>query len=317
MYYTYALPLHEWRRRGSFLVSKCDKKIIVIEAASLEVGSTLLADAEYLLDHAAEQRATVRRCVTDSIWHSPAWASVTSYYWAFFCAMALTRLTGRSTWFLDKPAITELKILAGAVTQPGAGALLLSVGPYVSGTNRELTLRPSRSQLHDALWHCLDRLVADVFANADQQANPLEFRLWWCLHEANLRLGADWPSKLRNLVNYVPGRGYREVIRDSNIDVAQYLRRRSPLTLDGVISDFEDEVVKVKVGAPFADSIHVLCRMMALLGISLGTLVEELHFELIERGSSDRRWLNNRRRFLQLNCPGTGQYTAWPVNTAV
>lgn len=314
-HYTRAVPLHEWRRRGSFTVATSTKTSIKIEVAGVEFGDALLADAEYLLDHGAEHHATVRSFLAEpGDWHSPAWAAVTIYYWAFFCAMAITRLAGRTVWFLDRAALTEFRNLAGSTTQPGAGAFEMAVGPYGSATNREVVLRPSKSQLHHALWTTFHRLIEDLFGRADQSGNPLEYRLIWCLHEVPQRLGPDWPSTIRNLVNYLPGRAYREVIRSTEIDTAQYVRRKSPFNIEKLISNFENEVVKIKAGTLHNNDLPLLCRLSALMAITVADVAEELHLELIDRTAADRRWLNVRRAFLKDHCLAVDGRAFWPLS---
>jgi hypothetical protein len=306
------MPLHEWRVHGSFVVTQCTKNSITLRTSGVEIGTGLLADVEYLLDHAAEQRATLRNFVSEPNWCSPAWSIVTVYYWAFFCAMAITRLTGSTTWFLNRAALRDLRQLAGSDTQPGAGALNLNIGSYVSATDREITLRPSRAQLHDSLWIRFHGLVGELFHHADSSANPLEFRLMWCLNEARNRLGEHWPSEIRNLVNYRPGCGYREVIRATEIDVGSYIRRNSLFTTDKLISKFEDELIKVKADAPIIDQIPILCRVLLLFAFTLASVAEELHLELMDRDSADQRWSLMRRRFLQVHCRTDDNRMFWP-----
>lgn len=316
-HYTRAVPLDTWRHQGSFHVLTCTKKFIVIESSGVEAGSALLADSEYLLDHAAEQHATVRNFLTRLDWHSPAWAAVTAYYWSFFSAMALTRMVGNTIWFLDRAALTEFRKLAGETYQPGAGALNVMVGNYLSATNREVVLRPSKAQLHEALWIRFHELAEELLSHSDAKANSLEYRMLWCLVEARRRLGTAWPSKVRNLVNYRPGRAYREVTRGTEIDAAPYVRRKSPFTSEKLISSFEDEVVKVKLGAQPAECLPLACRLSVLLAITVAEIARDLHFELMERTSADRRWCDLRRSFLQRHCPGDNPGMAWPIGAEI
>jgi hypothetical protein len=47
----------------------------------------------YLLDEAAEQRAVLRINASTLPWASPAWTTVTAYYWSILSALALTRVS--------------------------------------------------------------------------------------------------------------------------------------------------------------------------------------------------------------------------------
>lgn len=311
-YHIRATPLEKWRLTGSFRLLACAPSLITLEAADVEVGTALLADSEYLLDHAAEQRAMVRRFVSELTWNSPAWAAVTVYYWAFFSTMAITRLAGRTTWFLDRTALTEFRRLANAPKQPYAGAWKFSIAPYVSANVRGVTLEAARTQLHDAHWKRFHNLVADAFSQCDQNANPLEYRLFWCMHEAQRRLGPDWPSSVRNIVNYRPGRAYREVIGATEIDAAPYIRSRSPLTSETLISSLEDTILRFKPTGQVPDDVASLCRLLVLFSAAVAGLSEGLHADILHRSSTDRRWLDLRTRFLRTNCAGNVAGTVWP-----
>lgn len=313
MFYTHAVPLHVWRRNGAFNVISCTKKEIVIEAAGIEIGMALLADTEYLLDHAAEHRAIIFDIVTSSEWHSPAWAVVTSYYWAFYSALALTRLVGESTWFLDRNALTELKVLAGATEQPGAGALHLSVMPYNTATTRTIKLHPTKAQLHDSVWMAVQQTISDVFTHTNEDSDSKEYRLWLALKSAGNLLGSDWASKLRNAVNYRSGCGYREVIRSGEIDFARHLWHRTPATMEDLIGSFEDEIVKISPRLQPAENVKEISRLLGLYSILMTAIVSELHYEVLDRQGGDQRWSMLRARFFAERCSSSVN-KVWPFS---
>lgn len=94
--------LTQWRDNGSYIVTNISPRRIHLAASRDEVAGVLLTDAEYHLDHAAEHQACLWHELQSQRWRSPAWFIVTSYYWAFFLAMAATRLLGRTVWYLDR-----------------------------------------------------------------------------------------------------------------------------------------------------------------------------------------------------------------------
>lgn len=312
VYHTRAVPLNKWRSRGAFYVLSSTKKQIVIEAAGAEIGSALLADTEHLLDHAAEHSACVRNAVVEGSWSSPAWTVVTAYYWGFFSALALTRLTGRSAVFLDRQALSELRTMASSEEQPGAGALYLAVAPYTTATTRTMILRPSRAQLHDAVWTVTHRLVSEVSAESSEYANPSEHRLWSALKRAGDRLGADWPSRLRNAVNYKPGCGYREVTRTGEIDIARHMARFTLNSVNDLIDEFENEVIAItaRLSDPGAD-VRLSSRLLGLYAVLTAFIVDTLHVDVLERQRGDQRWRNLRSRFLAERC-STPTHRKWP-----
>jgi hypothetical protein len=302
VFHTRATPLHKWRQQGAFIVSACTKKYITIESAGAEIGEVLLSDTEYLLDHAAEHRALIHDVTTNANWHSPAWTVVTAYYWVFFTALALTRMTGRTIWFLDKTAIAELRALAGSLIQPGAGPMNLTVGPYSTATNRILTLRPSKRQFHDTVWKVMHDLTAEVLAKSDQKAEPLEYRLWWALGRVGSVCGTDWMSRFRNSVNYRPGWGYREVIRRGEIDFVRRLRPLVPAKMEALIGELEDRVIALPAGADPDTDVKGFGALLGLYGYVMASVVSTLHSEIITRKGGDPRWRTLRSTFLSKRC---------------
>jgi len=309
VFHTRATPLHDWRIKGTFQVNTCSKKLITIETAGIEIGSTLLADVEYLLDHAAEHQAAIHDSLTIANWYSPAWTLVTTYYWSFFSALALSRLVGRSVWFLDRAALIQLEGLSGSGSHPPPGAMYLNVGGFVSATNREVTLEPSRTKFHEAAWLAVHKLISDVFAHADEASNPLEYRLWWSLKRAGERLGTAWPSVVRNKVNYRPGWGYREVRRD-RVDTMKKMRQSSPLTFAALAEDLENQVIAIRANI---ESLGAESQLLGSFTLALSALVKALHEETVTRQNGDQRWGRLRNAFYDDRC-STGDNPTWPFS---
>jgi hypothetical protein len=311
VYHVRAVPLNLWRDKGSFTVISCTKNQVSIEASASEIGGALLADTEYLLDHAAEHQASLRDAVVVQNWHSPAWMLVTLYYWGFFSALALTRISGSSAWFLDKKALNQFKTLAGSAMQPGAGALYLVVDAYVSATVRRMSLRPSKSQLHDASWTVAMRLITEIFKHCDRNVNLFEYRFWSALKRIGDLWGADWASKLRNAINYRPGYGYREVIKDKGIDSIRYLRQQTPIAFHDLVDVLESETAAIRFGSDPSTDIALASRLLGLFSISLAMIVQTLHAEVIIRQSGDIRWKSLRNSFFSARC-STASGGSWP-----
>jgi hypothetical protein len=293
------VPLHEWRTNGAFRVDACTSHEIVLETAGVEIGSALLSDSEHFLDHASEHHATLLTWIDQGVWHSPGWSVVTIYYWAFFLALALTRLVGRTSWFLDREALTRFRQLANSSVQPPAGALDLSVGPYVGSVDRRVLLRPTKKQFHDAVWRNVAQILTDLSPSSDRHSGSLEQRTLQCFSIARSRMPNAWPSLVRNAVNYLPGCGYREVIRKTDIDIARYLKRSAPFSDSDMVSEFEDHLLRVST--PFRPVFEstLLCRLLLLFTLIMSGVTISLHSELLERNSLDRRWRSLRDSFLQ------------------
>jgi hypothetical protein len=311
-HYRNALPLHEWRTKGSFQVLSCSSKEILLKANAIEIGTAFLSDSEHLLDHAAEQHASFKDLLSQPECHSPAWSVVTAYYWVFFSAMAIARLSGAGPWFLDRAAITDLKKLSPkANNQPAAGAQILQVGSYLDATERALRIRPSRAQLHQALWNRMAELFENGLDNSNEAANSLEYRLFRSLRDATKLLGKDWPIRTRNSVNYTPGRAYREVFKDPKINLASYLRKRLPFDCEKLVSCSEELLTLLRLKPLAADQLATRCNLLALYCVLLWMISRELLFEVVDRNVSDRRWQMLRSQFLVRTCPAPSG-RIWP-----
>jgi hypothetical protein len=187
----------------------------------------------------------------------------------------------------------------------------LLVGQRLSATDREVSLHCIKKPLHDAMWGRVAEIFGELLSSADANASPLEYRALRCFDEAKRRLTAAWPSAIRNAVNYVPGLGYREVLRRTDIDVVRYLRNSYPLDAAKVVSEFENHVFRVGPKAQPGDDVPSACRLMLLFALLLAGITCNLHAELLDRNSLDRRWLLLRNNFLRQRGVLTSGI-AWP-----
>jgi hypothetical protein len=296
VYHTNANPLHSWIKKGAYTVPACDKKSAILEAAPAEIGASLLADAEFLLDHGSEHRATLHQLLFDGAWCSPAWLVVTNYYWAFFSALAIGRLTGKSVWYLDKPALQIFRELSGARIQPPAGAFSFTLSSPSTTSARYLQIFPTGKQLHDAVWRSNGDLIKSIFSVVNQEANGMEYRLWWALNQLNVYLGESWLSKIRNSVNYRPGYGYREVIGKTDIEIGK-LRKLLPLNMTSLVEHLELAALEVKSRQIRIESLAQVSRIAFLYATALGVIAVDLHDDIIARQNCDTRWRDLRKRF--------------------
>lgn len=292
-------PLSEWHRRGYFRVTTSTKKEVAIESAAQEIGAALLSDAEHLLDHAAEHQATIRVATSTEGWHSPGWAIVTIYYWAFFNALALTRLVGRTVWFLDGDALRDIKRLSPTPDAPGRGIFRLTLRGYVNATDRELLLEKTGGRLHEACWKETSSLLLRLAKVANEHSNSIEYRILLALTEASRKLHPDWPSTIRNSVNYRPGCGYREVVNKTEIEVGRFLRKNSKLDISQLLGSFEDILIRIKTDTPHYQQINEYCLLLLLFTLLLNSMCVSLHEDLITRHSLDTRWLDLRKIFFR------------------
>lgn len=116
---------------------------------------------------------------------------------------------------------------------------------------------------------------------------------------AATQLGEDWPSNLRNIINYRPGCGYREVIKKGQIDTLRYLQKADHLTIEKLVDSFENQLVAITGKGDPSTNPAPLCRLLLQLTLLLQALATNLHEDLISRHSLDSRWAGLRNRFYQ------------------
>ena len=103
-------------------------------------------------------------------------------------------------------------------------------------------MRSGRSRLHDLLWRVVFEQIAALAAASNTGANTDEQRLYGCMHRSALILGEAWPSDLRNLVNYAPGKGYLAVRREQTVDGFGIIRGGLPSDFNTALNRFEENV---------------------------------------------------------------------------
>jgi hypothetical protein len=117
----------------------------------VEVGAALLSDSAHHLDHATEHSTHIRHQLHAAPWYSPAWQTVTFYYWSYFLSLSLTRLTGLTGIFLTRDLASSLSSLANARIH--SGPWTLQCRPVSSSAHQQVELRkPARTRLHDLVW---------------------------------------------------------------------------------------------------------------------------------------------------------------------
>ena len=307
--------LARWQATGFYTVSSMTSTRFLIVAPSSDLGGALLADAEYFLDHAAEQQVTLHRHIHSADWLSPAWLAVTLYYWGFFLTLALTRLLGMSAWYITRDVARDLRRLSPTPVgiPPGAGSFRIACGSVVSATDRELLLSKTKRRVHEeawvALWESLDSKLSAV---PQRSRDPWEDRLYTAMTRAGRYLGADWPSAFRNIVNYRPGLGYTAVRRARVLSSLAYLDAPTTYPADVLIDRLENSVARIQPASPIAEQLQGVSELLAYYVFAVYAIVNGLHGELIERHRLDPRGHHARKRFLRehglMNDDGT-----WPT----
>jgi hypothetical protein len=225
---------------------------------------------------------------------------VTFYYWSYFLAMAFTRLQGEAVWFVDPVTAAALSTLAPPGSpKTGAGTFFVRCGRMVSATDREVQLNKSSTRVHDGLWKLFFEIVRAYLPQATaSSSNQLEERLYLALHRTAVLLGPEWPSKLRNSVNYRPGFAYSAVRRQHVLDSFRFIDVSDAKTVESVVDRLESNVAALPRGATVDSAPNLCARLLADTTFLLNALARSLHAEVVERRSLDGRWRRNRETFI-------------------
>lgn len=299
--------LESWLKVGSFHVAGISKKCFVLHAASSEIGAALFSETILSADRALEHSVTLRNQLACQRWSSPAWTAVTFYYWAYHLAVALTRLLGKTTWFVTRDLAAQLYSLAGtAGSNPGAGPYSLECGAYLSSTVREIMIKRSQqTRSHDAvwgLWH--SELRTCTQAVAALKAGDAEARFYLSIARAANSLGETWPSELRNALNYTNAHGYGAVRHRTPSAVYGTVPIDPPSTVGVLIGRLEQNVAGLDKGLPLVRQLGAATRVLVDLTFSMDVLLRELIQEVMERRRIDRRWAKRRADFAKLHAKG-------------
>ncbi len=292
------LTLATWQAQGTYTISSTSSTKFTVTAAPTDFGGALLSDAAFHLDHAIEHQASMMHTLGKGHWTSPAWQVVTVYYWAYFSAMALSRILGHTVWFVTPEVARQVSRLAPAGSKSlTRGTYELSCEPVVNSGSRDIQLEKRSRRLHEQLWvtlfELLNRIYQEVGAGV---ASAAEERLYLTIIDSARVLGSEWPSMLRNLVNYRPGFAYTAPRFRSSIDSFNYLSTQKQ-TIEGLVDRLENCSAAMRQDPTIEAQPKVAATMLADFTLLLSLMANTLHDEIVDRTGVDRRWLNNRRRF--------------------
>lgn len=292
----------DWITEGTYVVTSCTRKEIIIEADYSGYGSVLLLECENLLNHCIEHIDEMICLRNDERIRSQAWAVVTAYYFGFFAASAFLRLVGRPISFLTTEQLRALQVLASAPQRPGQGAFGFSITRLVSLTRVEVSLRQS-DKVHEATWKSALGLVDTLNQDPALTKTPAEALLYDSICSGVLfgrYKNFQWPSLVRISANYRPGFMYR--------------LQRSPLSFsklfdvwrDTTAADIHQKVQKCwrRCKADPENFTHH-ADLMLNVAIVVFLITRELYSDLLSRRKADRRWEDQRRNYIRcLNLAG-------------
>lgn len=294
------LTLAAWQAQGTYTISSSSSTRCTVEVTPPDFGGALLSDAAYHLDHALEHQASLMKTLASGQWSSPAWQVVTFYYWAYFATMALSRMLGRTVWFITPEVARQFTTLAPAGSASlNQGTCEITCGAALSAGYREILLVKRSRRVHEQLWTTIFDLIRSVYQDVGAGvASAQEERLFLAIINSARVLGDDWPSTLRNVVNYRPGFAYTAPRFRSNLDTFAYLTSQGQ-TIDRLIDRLENNNLAMRGEPSVVAQPKVAAKMLVDLTILVSRIAHTLHDEIVDRSGLDRRWLASKRRFAQ------------------
>jgi len=231
---------------------------------------------------------------------SEAWNIVTVYYLGFFSAQALLRLIGSPIFFIGSELANSLTTNTGFNFHKGAYSLVKLSDS--SATISEYQLKISKQRPHDLVWNTLFNLLQKKLdtASTSQSSNPetvyysnLLTKPLYKVYNTNA-----WPSEVRNRCNYRPGFAYK-LISNQFIGVTKHLLDRwNNLTENKLLN-----LLQQSIGGYTAskDSTRFEIQVMHDVCMALFITMRTLYTDIMLRQSTDKRWENRRRSFINQN----------------
>ncbi|MBR0792145.1 hypothetical protein JQ631_23930 [Bradyrhizobium manausense] len=290
--------VREWLSNGAFVTTATSTRQFLLSASHVEIAAALHSEVAFYLDHATEHSVTLRHQLSSGRWSSPAWLCVTFYYWAFFLALGLTRVLGKTAVFLERKQVQDLHRLSSAASpSPGAGAFVMECVPSSTVAYADVKLTKSnQTRVHNLVWQLLTdeiaKLVKLTISGDDED------RLYVALWTAFDLLGSAWPSDLRNAVNYRPGEGYSAGRVPAKIKSFGTLKIDPPTNFSASLGRLENAISGVSKSTTVSGDVDLMSKILLETTLILDALYRELHSEVIDRRRIDIRWQNSRTRFL-------------------
>lgn len=312
--------LTSWRESGEAIVLAPPRPYaLLLQASPYSFASALLNEVQSLLDHAAEHRALVQVNVAANNDCSPSWLFVTTYYWSLFGALAFIRLLGRAAWYLDKQALKAL-VAGTGLKAPTSGTYVLHVGAIQGSARRDFYLKQSDERFHEATWKLVTELIrphldavtaSTTSANAAQMSEIAIFR---CLADDPFR-APNWPSSLRNSVNYKPGFTYQSVHGVDLIEIYTFFRKLNVEDWGSLSDKYSSLARDVMPGSEPQTYLATAAKMLSLKALIFEELTTSLLNEVIAERRLDRRWASTRDRYLRSRTSSDAN-SVWPFLAA-
>lgn len=136
--------------------------------------------------------------------YCPNWSIVSDYYYSYYCACTLLRLTGRGNIYFDQETAKEINNiisdLKGTLLSINSNSVYYITKSGNCNDSYVLLLKPSGAETHTTIWRETAKVLREMKSYAQKKSE--EETLLSCIDDLLTSLGDAFPSKLRNAVNY-------------------------------------------------------------------------------------------------------------------
>lgn len=303
--------LNSWREKGSYNFHVATQNSFELQVNLREYGAILFAEAQHLLNHAAEQRAHILSLLASTKERdpSPSWLFVTLYYMALYVAMSWTRVANVAVVYLDKDSIRRYCAMSNKFPRGGAFTVSTRIDPSSSIPYTKFK-KCNSSHFHEAVWitaHGIaDRLKIDIESKTSGRRPTSDEFL--ALRGLSLFQGYQfpqpmvWQSHIRNGINYRPGYSYRSVVKNNFLHTLALLSKPNFPTLNDVISFGERAKHKLlKQEDPFK-SIDNCVDLLVSQTLFIETAVEASLIEFCKFRNLKYSAFSSRKNFRRKTC---------------
>lgn len=144
------------------------------------------------------------------------WNIVTNYYYAYFLSSLFLRLCHRGTFYFDSKTQTDVKQIISIFTPQNQNIVIKNNYFFKIDLNENdleytLTLYESSKMTHELVWEKINELLDEIKSSATKPSD--EYTILESISIVNRHKKPIYPSQLRNMVNYQPYYGIKEIER--------------------------------------------------------------------------------------------------------
>ncbi len=259
-----------------------DKFIFTFQRKALL--KALYGDIEYFYTRMFAQEKSLFRSVERM---NSDWAIVTAYYFSFFAATTLLRMSYKGALFFDKNTASDIT----SVVQQYSSGSKFKKGNYsfsienITMNTADMILESTKSiGVHENTWMMIDTLLREIKMSSSETVSD-EYTLLTKIIEVNNKLDKTYPSQTRNRVNYQARFGFEAI--------------RNTLKKDYIVES-EDLALKrlLKFNANKVDKNKINSDLLFSYGYYLSLVTSKLYDDLISRMDGKKDVVKIRERYL-------------------